>query len=198
MEISQYYAFNDNYHHDGFIIDFKNKTAYWDPQYFKDYEFDQNRLNGWYEGSPIDYNGHELFFMLHNRVTKEIFVLEDEGIKEFINFIEESDLLKQLLEWEFEIEKNQNIPIDIIESFSKLEESNRDKLHRIRLVNECFITIITEEFKILFLVNFSFPELWEDFSISLEKLIGFDVLNINNSKYWINNINYRSCSEGFF
>ncbi len=198
LEIHQFYHFNDNAHSDNFIIDFKDEVAYWNPQYFKDYQFDQDRLSGWYEGSPIEYKGHDLFFMLHNRITKEIFVLEDENIKEFINFIEESELLNQLLEWEFDIGNNQNIPKDIFESFCTLKENNRDKLHRIHLVNDCFITINTEEFEIHFLVNFSFPELWADFSNSLEKLIGFDVLNINNSKYWINNINYKLCSDGFF
>lgn len=196
IKICQCYHFNNCTHFDEFIINFKEKKAYWDPQYFKDLEL-KNEIFEENKGiSYIEQKGHDLFLTLHNRVSNDNFILDYENIGEFMVFLEESDLLNQLLDGIFYLHGDSNIPNDILEAVHLLKSNNRDKLDMISLINECILTFCTDDFEIEFLVNFSFPDSWFDFAGALEKLVGFDILNINNSKYWVNNINYILSPNG--
>lgn len=147
--------------------------------------------------SMVEYEGNDLA-MLHNRISKEKIHLHNQDIENFRRFFDESKLFDQLLEYEFEILDEFNVPDDIRESFSLLKSKNRDKLHRINVAYDCYITFYYETFKITFVCNLHFPESWKDFAFALENLIGFDLLNMNISKNWINNINYDLLKTGIF
>lgn len=145
-----------------------------------------------------EYEGNDLLSILYSRISKEKITLHDHDIENFRRFFDESKIFDQLLEYEFEILDKSNVPDDIMESFYLLKSKNRDELHRIKVAYDCLLTVYYETFKITFVCNLHFPESWKDFAFALENLIGFDLLNMNISKYWINNINYDLLKTGVF
>ena len=198
IRICQSYKFNNHSHLDYFIIDFKEKNAYWHPENFRHFEDIESSFKECYGCNIAEYEGNDLLSSIYNHISKEKIPLNTQDIKNFRRFIDESDFFNQLLEYELEVSDESKVPDEIMESFSILKSKNRDKLHRISLAYACYITFYYETFKITFICNFHFPETWADFAFALENLIGFDLLNINISKNWINNINYNLRKTGVF
>lgn len=165
MEITSHYHFNNDFFHATFVIDFENEKAYWDPKYFEHLKFMQD----FYEKEGLGkYKAerHKLFELLTDRVTHDEYTLHDIG--GFFHEIDEKDVFGQ---------------------FEHLEPCG-SLLGHVDFLNVFYISLYSFDSKEYYVVKWGFPEFWFDFGQLLENLVGFDVLNISNSKYFISNLNY--------
>ena len=165
MEISQHYHFNNHFHHDTFIIDFDDGNAYWDLKYFfetMEWKWDREKY-GLQESDP---KNHELYKVLDSRVTHDSYNLNE--AEKFLEELEKIDIFDQ---------------IDSSESSCLL-------LNHVKFLNEIQITLYSDNSEEKYVVNWNFPKSWLDFAKLLENLVGFDVLNVQNSKYFVSKFDY--------
>ena len=81
---------------------------------------------------------------------------------------------------------------------NELKKINEENSTGIDFVNNVYIIFYFKDSWKEFIINFEFPEMWEDFALILKRLVGFDVLNISFSKYLVNNLNYRINYNGIY
>lgn len=81
---------------------------------------------------------------------------------------------------------------------NELKKVNEENSTRIDFVNNVYIIFYFKDSWKEFIINFEFPEMWEDFALILERLAGFDVLNISFSRYLVNNLNYDITSNEIY
>lgn len=165
MEITSHYHFNDDFFHATFVIDFDSQKAYWDSKYFKDIEF----WKDFYQREGLgEYkrNEHWLFRRLDDRVTHKEYALNNAD--KFLSEIEKRDI------------------------FNRFEpcEPTGSLLGHIEFLNVFYIYIYSKDLEEYHVVKWKFPGFWREFGELLENLVGFDVLNISDSKYFISNLNY--------
>lgn len=155
-----------------FIIDFKNKRAYWDlnPDFFTNI-LEYKEL---YE-SPYNLS-FNLFEKLYSKVSFETYELSEEKINEFIK------------------------KFDFIESFPiYTEEKMYDNYVSLREFFNIYVTSYHPYGKKReYLIEENFPEQWSYFGELIEDLIGFDVLNIKDLKYLTSNINHDFKDNRFY
>lgn len=165
IKITQHYHFNNHFHHDTFIIDFENGNAYWDSNYFLEAMLWQGDIEkyGLQDVNPMN---HELYKILDSRVTKDEFELND--VDKFLRGLEKIDIFDQ------------------IDSF----ESSGSLLGHVEFLNVVHITLYSANSEEKYIVDWQFPDSWLDFAKLLENLVGFDILNIENSKYFVSEFDY--------
>lgn len=111
---------------------------------------------------------------LMDNLTENIFLLKDENIKNFF------------------------VDFNKLKIYDELERVNGDYLRGISFSDNVTVIFYFKDSIKKFEIIFEFPRIWKDFALILKNLVGFDVLNMSFSKYFVNNINYKVTSERIY
>ena len=147
----------------------------------------------------IDFQDKEAYYDSRFKLKiKDKIHLSDESINNFLNSIDEMDFIGQLQDIECRT-LNYFEPKDHLKNDEYYLHTLKMNLHNdVTFSNQyCFICHFKDFIKEYF-VQWNYPRSWFDFSNILTNLVDFDVLDIGNSKKWINNFNYDIKKEGVF
>lgn len=143
----------------------------------------------------IDFQNKDAYYDSRFKLKiKDRIHLSEESITNFLNSIDEIDFISQL----------QNIECHTLKYF---EPKDYDYyLHTLKM-NLHYDVVFSNQYVFIchfkdfikeYFVQWSYPTSWFEFSNILIDLVGFDVLDINNSKKWVNNFDYEIKKEGIF
>lgn len=179
------YNFNEKKFHQKFIIDLENKKAYW------------KNDNKWLPLSKIIHEGQESGDKLYSDLTKTLtlneYPLNKNNLYDFkeklfkIGFIEQLESMEKNLIKDFNFKDNEEICEDM-----------KNNLLNVDLVKKYHITLQTSTEEKEYIINFDIPEMFLEFMSLITDLVGYDVLNIKNSKYFINPMDYDLKKDGIY
>lgn len=144
----------------------------------------------------IDFKNNEAYYdSRFDLKFKDKIQLSDKEIINFINSLDEFNFIEELQNIECHVLKYLEPTIDSELYFHELKINlHEDVIFSNRWVFTCYL----EDFIKEYYVQWCFPSFWHDFADVLMDLVGYDVLNIKDSKKWINNLNYEFRKDGIF
>lgn len=121
-------------------------------------------------------------------------LLSEESINNFLHSADEMDFIGQL----------QDNECHTLKYFEQQEDEYY--FHTLRMIlhhhilfsNQYGFVFYFKDFNKEYFVQWNYPDSWFDFSNILTDLVDFDVLDANNSKKWINNLDYDIRKDGIY
>lgn len=144
----------------------------------------------------IDFRNNEAYYNpTFDLMFKDKIHLSDKEVTNFLNSIDEFNFIEEL----------QNIECHVLKYFEPTLDSEY-YFHTLKIIlhndvifsNQWTFICYFEDFTKEYNVQWCFPSFWYEFAEVLMDLVGYDILNINDSKKWLNNLNYEFRDDGIF
>lgn len=184
ITICPFYNFHNEYFIGIFTLDLKNKSAYW----INDNTSDLKRFIQ--KGLESD---DELYKKLTKNLSEEIYILKDNEIAEFKEKLVKIGFLDHLYDMKENFIKN----FDFSKSEEYMKESMVNNLNSIHFIRKFIVDVYSGDDSDIFFLNFDIPSSFKDFALAIKKIVGFDVLNIEDES-WVDSINYYIKNDGIY
>ena len=178
LEISPSYNFHSNKFIKTFIVDLENRKAYWED---KAYQPLSKTIEEARESNDTIYTD------IIRSLTLTDYYFTPEKIASFKEKLLETGFISDLYNRQSNFIKK-----------DYYDESLIDVFNSVKLAKMLYITIHTDTKKEHFTVNFDIPESYTEFAKLINSLIGYEILNPETDKHFVNQINYNSKSDGIY